>query len=137
MAAMRHPASDALGAVPLFAALREADRVFLAQHLDELDFTAGQILITEGKSNHTFFVLRSGEVEVQVPGKPSRRLGAGDFFGEISMDQHVAATATVVARTAVTAWVMSHTQFRAVKGSEAVLLRLRTAMTERLLANRP
>jgi CRP-like cAMP-binding protein len=130
------PTATDLAAVPLFAALRKSDLAVLANHLDELDFTEGQTLITEGKNNHTFFVLRSGEVEVQVAGKPPRRLGAGDFFGEISVDQNVAATATVVARTAVSAWVMSHHQFRAVKGNEAVLLRLRTAMTQRLLANR-
>jgi CRP-like cAMP-binding protein len=135
MAAMA-PVSNDLAAVPLFAQLGEADRAVIARHLDELDFSEGQILITEGKNNHTFFVLRSGEVEVQVPGKPPRRLGAGDFFGEISVDQNVAATATVVARTAVTAWVMSQQQFRAVRGNTELLLRLRTAMTQRLLANR-
>jgi CRP-like cAMP-binding protein len=128
--------SKDLAAVPLFAALREGDRTFLAKHLDEITFPEGQILITEGKSNHTFFVVRSGEVEVQIPGKPPRRLGAGDFFGEISMDQLVPAIATVVARTPVTAWVMSRLQFRSVKGNDAVLLRLRTVMAQRLLANR-
>jgi CRP-like cAMP-binding protein len=136
MAAMAPPALTDLAAVPLFAALRESDRAFLSKNLDELAFPEGQVLITEGKANHTFFVLRSGEVEVQLPGKPSRRLGAGDFFGEISMDQNVPATASVVTRTAVTAWVMSHHQFRAVRGNQELLLLLRTAMTQRLLDSR-
>jgi CRP-like cAMP-binding protein len=133
---MANPITKDLGTVPLFAELPAADREFLARNLDELSFPAGETLITEGNANHTFFVLRAGEVEVQVPGGPVRRLGPGEFFGEISMDQHVPAIASVVARTPVTAWVMSHTQFRAVKGNEAVLLRLRTAMVDRLLANR-
>lgn len=122
--------------IPLFAALGDQDREVLALNLDDLSFPAGHRLIHEGKANHTFFVLREGEVEVLVPGTSPRTLGPGEFFGEISMDQHVPATASVVARTPVRAFVMSHTQFRAVRGNEALLLRLRTAMVERLLANR-
>ncbi len=128
--------SKDLQRVPLFSSLSEKDRDFLAQHLDDVTFPAGQQLIHEGRSNHTFFVMREGEVEVLVGEKPLRRLGAGEFFGEISMDQHVPATATVVAATPIRAYVMSHTQFRAVKGNEPLLLRLRTAIIERLLANR-
>lgn len=131
---MAHPTE--LSAVPLFATLPRADVAVIARHLDDMSFPSGQTLIAEGKSNHTFFVLKGGEVEVRVPGKPARRLSRGDFFGEISMDQHVPATASVVAATPVTAWVMSHTQFRAVKANDQLLLRLREAMVERLLQNR-
>jgi CRP-like cAMP-binding protein len=133
---MATPPTIDLGAVPLFASLPASDRELLARNLDEMSFPAGETLITEGKGNHTFFVLRAGEVEIRAPGRPSRRLGPGEFFGEISMDQHVPAVASVVALTPVTAWVMSHIQFRAVKGNESLLLRLRTAMVDRLLANR-
>ena len=133
---MATTASQDLLRIPLFASLGEKDREFLALNLDDVTFPAGEKLIHEGKANHTFFVVREGEVQVLVPEGEPRALGPGDFFGEISMDQHVAATATVVARTPVRAYVMSHTQFRAVKGNEALLLRLRTAIIERLLANR-
>jgi CRP-like cAMP-binding protein len=129
--------SKDLARVPLFATLGDKDRDFLATNLDPMDFPAGERLITEGRTNHTFFVLREGEVEVLVRDRPPRVLGPGDFFGEISIDQRVPATATVVAKTAVRAWVMSDSQFRAVRANEPLLLRLRTAMIERLLANRP
>jgi CRP-like cAMP-binding protein len=133
---MPAPREKDLDAIPLFSMLPSADRAFLAKNLDELSFPEGKTLITAGKSNHTFFVLKDGEVEVRIPDKPPRRLWPGDFFGEISMDQRVPAIASVVACTPVTAWVMSHDQFRAVRGNTEVLLRLRTAMTERLLQNR-
>jgi CRP-like cAMP-binding protein len=133
---MRPSTARDLKAVPLFATLSETDREFLASQLDPLDFGAGHILIKEGKGNHTFFVLQEGSAEVSVDGKPRRMLGPGDFFGEISMDQHVPATATVVAKTPVRTYVMSQTQFRAVKANEGLLLRLRAAMGERLLADR-
>jgi CRP/FNR family transcriptional regulator, cyclic AMP receptor protein len=133
---MATPAAKELKRVPLFAALSDHDRAFLATYLDEMDFGPGVELITEGRSNHTFFVLREGEVEISVQAAPTCKLGPGDFFGEISMDQLVPATATVVTKTPVRVYVMSHSQFRAVIGNEPVLLRLRAAMLERLLADR-
>ena len=123
--------------VRLFAGLADKDREFLARNLDELSAPAGEKLITEGQGNHTFFVVREGQVEIRIGGEVKRVLGAGDFFGEISVDQHVPATATVVTKTPVRLWVMSQTQFRAVKANEPILLALRTAMVERLLQNRP
>ena len=126
-----------LKGVRIFAGLTDKDREILARNLDELDVPAGEKLITEGQGNHTFFVVREGQVEIRVGGEVKRVLGAGDFFGEISVDQHVPAIATVVAKTPVRLWVMSQTQFRAVKANEPLLLALRTAMVERLLQNRP
>ena len=122
--------------MPLFAALAKETRALLAQHLDELELPAGRALVTEGEANHTFFVLREGEAEVSVAGTPRRTLGPGDFFGEISMDRQVPATATVITRTPVCAYVMSRAQFRAVKANEPLLLQLRTVIAERLLADR-
>jgi CRP-like cAMP-binding protein len=63
-------------------------------------------------------------------------LGPGSFFGEISMDDRIAATASVVARTPVTAYVMSHAQFRALQGSPQVLARLRATIGDRLADDR-
>ncbi len=131
----RSPAKD-LDAVPLFSELTARERELLASHLDELEFPAGTALVVEGRANHTFFVIRKGLVEVAVPGKPPVTLGAGQVFGEISMDRRVPATATVTTRTPVQAYVMSDAQFQAIKANEPLLLRLRAVMVERLLANR-
>lgn len=131
------PRSEALELVPLFAMLDHREREILARNLDEMEFGPGEVLVTEGRGNHTFFVIRKGLVEVSVPGKAAVVLGAGNFFGEISMDRHVPATATVTTRTAVQAYVMSRAQFQAVEANAPLLLRLRTAMVERLLADRP
>ncbi len=133
---MALPRSVDLDLVPLFSLLTDREREILARNLDEMAFGAGEVLVVEGRANHTFFVLRKGTVEVAVPGKPPVILGPGDVFGEISMDRHVPATATVTTRTPVQAYVMSHAQFQALKGNEPLLLRLRTVMVERLLADR-
>jgi CRP-like cAMP-binding protein len=136
MGAMALPKPVDLALVPLFAMLGDDERELLARNLDELDFEPGQALIVEGKGNHTFFVVREGLVEVAVPGKAPMTLGAGSVFGEISMDRHVPATATVTTRTRVRAYVMSHAQFQALKANDQLMLRLRALMVERLLENR-
>src|SRR5262245_40370553 len=61
--------------------------------------------------NHAFYLLAHGEMDVFVGGTHRRSLGPNDFFGEISMMVLEPATATVVTRTPVRAYVMSHSQF--------------------------
>jgi CRP-like cAMP-binding protein len=128
--------AKALQSVPLFAGLSSKEREFVASHLDEFSFPAGTTLITQGTSNHTFYLLREGEVDVTVSGEPRRTMGPGDFLGEISMDDRTWATATAVTRTPVNAYVMSHAQFRALTASGPVSARLQAARNDRLAADR-
>jgi CRP-like cAMP-binding protein len=128
--------TDELKDLPLFARLSGADLQFLAGHLDEVSVPAGTTLITEGNSNHAFFVLLDGQVDASVGGQHRRTMGPGDFFGEISMMGLDSATATVVTRTPIRALVASHAQFMAMKGNETVMLQLKAAMGERLHADR-
>ena len=75
-----------------------------------------------------FYLLAHGEVDAFVGGTHRRSLGPNDFFGEISMLVLVPATATVVTRTPVRAYVMSHSQFLEVRVHETVMLQLKSAM---------
>jgi len=133
---MASPQAKALQALPLFAGLSGGEREILARNLDEVSFPAGTTLIREGDTNHTFFVLLDGQVQVTIAGEPRRTMGRGDFFGEISMGHRVEATATVVTTSPVRAYVMSHAQFGALGRNAPVLARLRAAMSERLIADR-
>ena len=122
---------DDLRRIPLFARLSDADVQFLATKMDEISVAAGTALITEGMGNHAFFVLVEGEVDVSVGGTHRRTLGPHDFFGEISMMVLNPATATVVTRTPVRAYVMSHLQFLEVRVHQTVMLQLRAVMGAR------
>ena len=108
---------DDLRKIPLFSRLSDVDLRFLATKMDEIIVPAGTALITEGMGNHAFFLLADGEVDVFVGGTHRRTLGPNDFFGEISMMVLNPATATVVTRTPVRAYVMSHLQFPRGEGS--------------------
>ena len=127
---------DDLRKIPLFARLSDADLQFLATKMDEISVAAGTALITEGMGNHVFFVLAEGEVDVSVGGTHRRTLGPHDFFGEISMMVLNPASATVVTRTPVRAYVMSHLQFLEVRVHQTVMLQLRAVMGDRLTADR-
>ena len=122
---------DDLGKIPLFSRLSSVDLQFLATKMDEISIPAGTALITEGMGNHAFYLLADGEVDVFVGGTHRRSLGPHDFFGEISMMVLEPATATVVTRTPVRAYVMSHRQFLEVRVHESVMLQLKSAMGDR------
>jgi CRP-like cAMP-binding protein len=122
---------DALRKIPLFSRLSSVDLQFLATKMDEISIPAGTALITEGMGNHAFYLLAHGEVDVFVGGTHRRSLGPNDFFGEISMMVLEPATATVVTRTPVRAYVMSHRQFLEVRVHESVMLQLKSAMGDR------
>jgi CRP-like cAMP-binding protein len=127
---------DQLKRMPIFARCSKSELECLAMNTDDVDLEAGRTLIEEGHPNHTFYMLLQGEVEVAIHGHPTRRLGPGDFFGEISMIHPGPATATVVTSTPVAALVMSHAQFHnAIRADESIALRVMAVMAERLLAN--
>jgi len=127
---------DLLKAIPLFSGLGHADLEFLADQMDEVRIPAGTVMITEGQGNHMFVVIVEGLVDVSVGGQHRRTLGPHDFFGEISMMELDAATATVTSRTPVRACVVSPAQFSAVKTHETVMLQLKAARMQRLRADR-
>jgi CRP/FNR family cyclic AMP-dependent transcriptional regulator len=127
---------DQLRAIPLFTGLADADLHFLAGEMDEVEIPAGTVLITERAWNSGFFVILEGVVDVSVGGRHRRTLGPHDFFGEISMMELDPATATVVTRTPVRAFVMSHAQFGAVEAHDTVMRQLQAARSQRLHADR-
>lgn len=133
---MSESKTDLLARVPLFQHCSRKDLEFLATRVDEIDIEAGRTLIRQGEPSDSFFVLVEGQATVTVNGSARPQMGAGDFFGEISMLDRGPATATVVASGPLRALVMSHAQFRdAIKGDDALLAAVMTAMAARLRAD--
>jgi len=128
--------ADELKGQPLFADLSGKDREFIAGYVDELSFAPGSALITQGTNNDRFFVLTAGEADVNIDGRLRQTLTPGAFFGEISMQLAVPATATVVAKTDLRAYVMDRDQFGALSKSPDVLSHLQAAIGHRLAHDR-
>ena len=134
--AVADPKLSALGRVPLFARCTRKELEFIAREGDEVTVPAGKTLIRQGRPGDTFYIQLEGTSEVKVDGKRRRVMNPGDFFGEISMIDRGAGTATVTTLTDGRLYVMSHAQFRdAIKANDALMVKVLLAMGERLRAD--
>jgi cAMP-dependent protein kinase regulator len=104
---------DALAKAPLFAALSRQELGELAKATEDLEVDEGKALTREGDLGREFFVIVDGDVSVTQDGKEIRRLGAGDFFGEIALIyDNARRTATVTAASPLRFFVLTRQSFR-------------------------
>jgi CRP/FNR family cyclic AMP-dependent transcriptional regulator len=90
-----------LAGVPFFQYLDDQERLVLAQQLDAVEFSAGQIVFEVDDPGGTLFVVRRGKVEVYCKDDTGERIvletaGPGDVFGEISFIDGGARSASVL-----------------------------------------
>ncbi len=83
--------------ISLFAPLNAIVQDTIARQLEEIEVSAGQVVVAEGHHSDRFYVIVSGEVEVTQGGRVLRHEHPGDFFGEIGLLRDVPRTATVTA----------------------------------------
>jgi CRP/FNR family transcriptional regulator, cyclic AMP receptor protein len=123
--------------IPLFAGLSKDDQQVVAQYADEVDVEAGTVLAQEGRLAYEFFAIKAGTADVTLGGQHAAALGPGDFFGEIGLLGGDRRVATVVATSPMSLIVLTGSQLRAVDSRmPGVAERIRTAMAQRLAANR-
>lgn len=114
-----------LGDVELFKTLStdEFDRLVASVRVEL--FAVGEALFHEGDEGDTFYVLRTGRVSVSVQGAAGgvvvAHLGAGAFFGEMSLLTGEKRSATIVAETDVEVLAVFKPVFSAMLQSDAAL----------------
>ena len=81
--------------LPLFAPLPIATLENIAVGLSERRYDDLEEIVAQGRLGDAFFVIDEGHVQVEVDAVPCRRLGHGEFFGEIALLRDVPRTATV------------------------------------------
>jgi CRP/FNR family transcriptional regulator, cyclic AMP receptor protein len=101
-----------LSNVPLFSNLSKKDLRFLANDAHDMSYEAGTRLATQDEVGVTFFVVIDGEGEVSVGGQARKRLGPGDYFGEMSIIDRSPRSADVVALTKMRCLVFTQWDFR-------------------------
>jgi CRP/FNR family cyclic AMP-dependent transcriptional regulator len=123
-----------LNRVPLFGGLSKRAMTEIAKIADEIDLPAGKELIREGDPGRQFFILLGGEAEVRRKGRKVNTLGAGDFFGEISLVTERPTTAAVTLTEPSSALVISRPAFRRMLLAQpAVQLQVLETLAERVL----
>jgi CRP/FNR family cyclic AMP-dependent transcriptional regulator len=97
---------------PLFSECSRKELNEIAGIADEIDLKDGKVLTQEGRPGREFFVLIEGTADVKRSNRRINQLGAGDFFGEISLITQRPRTATVIATSPVRALVITDRSFR-------------------------
>ena len=89
--------TELLGACPLFGGVAQADLAAIGEHAIEVDFPTDHVIARQGEIGTGLFIVIEGAVRVVRDGQELARLGAGDFFGEMSVIDGLPRVAQVVA----------------------------------------
>jgi CRP/FNR family transcriptional regulator, cyclic AMP receptor protein len=93
--------SEIVASASLFKLLGETDRVDLAQQLERRDVPAGETVFSIGEPGDSLYIVGSGSVELSVKDNTGAKIvlakcGPGEQFGELSLFDHGARTASAV-----------------------------------------
>jgi CRP-like cAMP-binding protein len=125
--------AERLGQLALFADLNWAELEAIAHAFDDEVFAAGQRVLRQGLTGSAFYVVLEGEATVTIDGVERRRLGRGDFFGEISALTGEPPSADVRAETVLPCLTLPRPQLEGLlRAPPAVTIRLLQAEARRL-----
>jgi len=133
--AVARASADVLKKVPLFAGLDNRELEQIAATMRERRFSTGDTVTEEGAGGAGFFIVESGQAEVEVEGQPRGTIGAGDYFGEIALLTGSDRTATIVAKSDLHCYGMTPWDFRPlVESNPGIAWKLLQSMAEKLRA---
>lgn len=84
--------------IEMFAPLPAPTLEALAESLIRMQVPVGEIVFRQGDHGDRFYIVDSGEVEIEIDGRVANVLGPGDHFGEIALLRDIRRTATTRAR---------------------------------------
>ncbi len=110
-----------LAMTPVFEDVPEDARMALASKFNIRPFVAGDVIVQEGALGDSFFLIRSGCVEVSTSDIRNNGqqvtlsvMGEGAFFGEVALLTDKPRTATVVAKDALEVMELTRKDFNAI-----------------------
>jgi CRP/FNR family cyclic AMP-dependent transcriptional regulator len=132
---IKAPGWKVLGSVPLFSGLSQRDLKRVGALAEEVWFPPGHHVIDEGKPALAFYVILDGTARVTrgASDRVLRRLGPGDYFGEMSLIDGTPRSASVVAEGTLDVIRLKRSAFRQVLRREPdVALRVMEALAGRV-----
>ena len=85
--------------------------VLTGNNIDAQSFKAGSVIFREGDEARELFVVKSGQVRIQIGNKTVTELGADSIFGEMALIDNEPRSATAIAVTDVELVAVSEKQF--------------------------
>ncbi len=125
--------TDFLARVPLFAncAAEEIEAIEALSQRGE--YRQGQIIVTQGTPGTAFYLIISGRVEIVRDGASLGALGAGDFFGEMSLLDNAPRSATIRALDDTVCLMLSSWDFKALlERHPSIAIKLLEVLSRRL-----
>ena len=130
---MSSPTVAALSRVSLFSGLAAKDLATIAAVAEEREVPAGTVLTEQGQPGDEFFLIVDGEVEVRIDDREVRRLGPGEYLGEIALIFGGKRTATAVASKPTRLYVLGEASFTAMlRKQPRIEDKILTTVTERM-----
>lgn len=97
----------------LFSGCSQRELAQIARTCDEVEVKAGKELISQGALGREMFVVRSGEAAVKRNGRKIATVGAGGYFGELSLLSSLPRNSTIVALSDMSLLVLGAREFGA------------------------
>jgi CRP-like cAMP-binding protein len=85
--------------------------ILTGDHIDALPFKAGSVIFREGDEARDLFVIKRGEVRIQIGNRTITELGPDSVFGEMALIDNEPRSATATAVTDVELVPVSEKQF--------------------------
>jgi CRP-like cAMP-binding protein len=130
---MPDPTVVALARVPLFGGLTRRELAAIAAHASEREVAAGTEITHQGDAGDEFFIVAEGDVQISIDGHEVRRLGRGDYLGEIALVFGGYRTATATAAEQSRLYVIGRADFdEMVKRHPRIEDKILTSVSERM-----
>jgi CRP/FNR family cyclic AMP-dependent transcriptional regulator len=108
----------ALSQAPLFSDLSKRQLRQIADVSAVASFGEGKEIVKEGVAGSVFYVILEGKAKVTKRGRTLKRLGPGEFFGEMAVLAGTPRTASVVSETQIHCVTLSAKNLRGVLTKE-------------------
>jgi CRP-like cAMP-binding protein len=126
---------ERLERVPLFQTCSSRQLRAIARICETFDVPMGSVLTKAGEPGEEFFLIVDGGVRVDVSEHRRLHLGAGEYFGEMSLLDGEPRSATVIADTSVRLLVIRRRHFQKLLDDTPGIACRRVRDAERALAH--
>jgi CRP-like cAMP-binding protein len=128
--------TELLGGCPLFGGVDQDDLAAIGGRAIEVEFPADHVIARQGEIGTGLFVIIDGAVRVVCDGQELAQLGAGDFFGEMSVIDGLPRVAQVVASAPTRCLALASWEFeRLILDHPRIGLAILRGLSARLRAN--